>query len=342
MRFITPDFQISADGKDNTAMIRDRLIRMTLSDQAGNTSDSVKIELDDRDHSISLPRTGAELSIALGYKESGLIDMGKWTVDEIELSGSPDTLVIRAKAPNMSSSTTKGGKADTLRSAKTRAWDNIAIADICKTIAQEHGYQARVAEKYATGNPPAIGAPIPHLDQREESDLNFLTRLARDYGAICKPIRDFLLFVEKGTPVSATGRVLDAVQLTPRDVSTWRTTLADRGKYVAAIAHYHDHATAKRIPVRIGSLSSVPIANVQGTFATEQAARAAATARLASLNRGASRLHVTMAGNALIASGTPLVLSGFRTGVDGKYSATTVTHTLDASGYKLTAIGETL
>jgi len=336
MRAFTPDFSISADGNDLTAAIRDRLIRLTISDQAGNTSDSVKIALDDRDQAISLPRTGAELAISLGYRETGLADMGKWTVDEHELSGPPDTLIISAKAANMSSRKTKGGKADTLRSAKTRAWDNIAIADICKTIAQEHGYTPRIADKYATGSPPAIGAPITHLDQREESDLNFLTRLAKDYGAVCKPVRDYLLFVEKGTPVSATGRVLDSISLTPQDVTRWRATLADRGKYVAAIGHYHDHGTAKRIPVRVGKPSGLPVTSVPGSFADEQAARAAATARLAALNRGASMLHVTMPGNALIASGSPLALTGFRSGVEGNYHSTSVTHTLDGNGYKTT------
>ncbi len=340
MRAFTPDFSISADGNDLTAAIRDRLLRLTIADQAGNTSDSVKIVLDDRDHAISLPRTGAELAISLGYKEDGLIDMGKWTVDEIELAGVPDTLTISAKAANMSRQPTKGGKADTLRSAKTRAWDNIAIADICKTIAHEHGYQARVADKYATGNPPAIGAPIPHLDQREESDLNFLTRLASDYGAVCKPVRDYLLFVERGTPISATGRVLDKVTIAPAGVTTWRASLADRGKYVAAIAHYHDHASAKRVPVRVGDASGVPVASVPGSFANEQAAHTAAAARLAALNRGATTLHLTMPGNALIASGSPLALSGFRAGVDGNYHATSVTHTLDAGGYKTTLQGE--
>jgi len=337
---MTPDFFISADGNDLTALIRDRLIRLAISDQSGNTSDSVKITLDDRDHAITLPRTGAELSISLGYTETGLIDMGKWTVDETELSGAPDTITISAKAANTSTRTTKSGKADTLRSNKTRAWDNIAIADICKTIATEHGYQPRIADKYATGNPPSIGAPVTHLDQREESDLNFLTRLAKDYGAVCKPVRDYLIFVEKGTPVSVTGRVLDSIAITPKQVTNWRATLADRGKYVAAIAHYHDHATATRTPVRAGKSSGVPVTSVPGTFADEQAARAAAEARLASLNRGATTLHLAMPGNALIASGSPLLLSDFRDGANGTYHATSVNHTLDASGYKTTIQGE--
>jgi len=333
MRAYTPDFSIAADGKDVSAQLHDRLLHMTIEDKAGDTSDSVTIALDDREHAIALPRTGAELSISLGYKEQTLVNMGKWAVDELALSSAPHTLTIKAKAANMSASTTKGGKADTLRSSKTRAWDNIAIADICTTIAKEHGYQPRIAQKYATGNPPAIGAPIPHLDQRDESDLNFLTRLARDYGAVCKPVRDFLLFVEKGTPLSATGRVLDSIALAPNMVTSWHVTLADRGKYVAVIAHYHDHATAKRIPVRVGAGSGTPVTSVQGSFANEQAARAAATARLAALARGARRLHLTMPGNPLLASGSPLVLAGFRDGVDGAYHTTSVTHTLDAGGY---------
>ena len=46
--------------------------------------------------------------------------MGLYTVDELELSGPPDTLTIRAKAANIRSS---------LKEHKTRAWDDTTLGD---------------------------------------------------------------------------------------------------------------------------------------------------------------------------------------------------------------------
>jgi len=93
------------------------------------------------------------------------------------------------------------------------------------------------------------------------------------------------------------------------------------------------------VPVRIGQTSGTPITTTPGTFADLQAATAAATARLAAVNRGATTLHMTGPGNPRIASGSPLLLRSFRDGVDREYHAINVTHTLDAGGYKTTCSG---
>ncbi|MEA3411805.1 MAG: hypothetical protein U9R74_09720 [Pseudomonadota bacterium] len=48
-----------------------------------------------------LPRTGARLEVAIGYRETGLFDMGQNMVDKVEASGPPDTITVRAKAADM-------------------------------------------------------------------------------------------------------------------------------------------------------------------------------------------------------------------------------------------------
>jgi hypothetical protein len=49
---------------------------------------------------------------------------------------------------------------------------------------------------------------IEHIDQSNESDLHLLTRLARQHGAVSKPVAGFLVFVFKGEAKSATGQQL--------------------------------------------------------------------------------------------------------------------------------------
>ena len=74
---MTPAFQIIANSVDQTALFQDRLVSLTLTDQAGQKSDTVQITLDNRDNRITLPEVGAVLDISLGFKESGLVQMGR-------------------------------------------------------------------------------------------------------------------------------------------------------------------------------------------------------------------------------------------------------------------------
>ncbi len=87
---MTPAFHIAVDGTDITAQIRYRLLWLRVTDEAGIQSDTVELTIDDRDGLIELPRTGANMSVSLGYEETGLFPMGAYTVDERELSGPAD------------------------------------------------------------------------------------------------------------------------------------------------------------------------------------------------------------------------------------------------------------
>jgi len=321
-----PAWRILADARDITAAIADRLVSLRLSDAAGEQSDTAEIRLDDRGHRIELPRTGAELEISIGYRETGLADMGLWVVDEIELQGPPSTLLIRAHAAHLGRSETARHRKATLRQSRTQGWDDLTLGDLVATIARRNGFEPRVDEFLAAIH-------IPHLDQTDESDLHLLTRLARQYDAVAKPAGGHLLFVPRGEDRAASGRQLSPVTLTPEEVTRWQVTLADRGKYRAVISHWHDKLSGKRVPVRVGE-SGEPSKSLLGDYPDEASARAAAQSRLAALNRGSSTGRLVLPGNPLLAAGTPVILTGFREGVDGTWSATRVTHTIDGSGYR--------
>lgn len=174
-----PAWRILADSTDITAAIADRFLSLRLTDEAGEKSDTTEICLDDRDHAIALPRTGAELEISLGYQETGLASMGLWVVDELELSGPPATLTIRAHAAHLGNSQTAKGRMATLRQSRTQNWDNVTLGDLVATIAQRNGFTPRISAALAQ-------TVIEHLDQTDESDLHLLTRLARQYDAVAK------------------------------------------------------------------------------------------------------------------------------------------------------------
>lgn len=67
-----PDFQLLADKQDITARLQGRLLSLHITDEAGFRSDTVEIQLDDRDANIEWPKHGAELDISLGYRSTVL------------------------------------------------------------------------------------------------------------------------------------------------------------------------------------------------------------------------------------------------------------------------------
>ena len=119
-------YQIIADGQDITAKLQDRLISLNIIDEAGQKSDSAEITIDDRDHLVELPRTGAELNISLGV--GGLTEIGSYVVDEVSGEFAPSTITISAKAADMLGA---------IRARKTRAWRDVTIEDIIELIVGE-------------------------------------------------------------------------------------------------------------------------------------------------------------------------------------------------------------
>ena len=85
---------------------------------------------------------------------------------------------------------------------------------------------------------------LEHIDQTEESDLHFLSRLSKDHDAISKPVESRLLFVPRGEARSASQQPMPALTLSREALTSYSFTLADRGKYEAAIAHITSSSSA--------------------------------------------------------------------------------------------------
>ena len=318
-----PAYRVLADRRDITDAIRDRLLSLTLTDEAGYQSDAVSLRLDDREGKIELPRKGAQLEVELGYEERGLAQMGLYVVDEIELSGPPDTLTVQAKAVDMKS---------ILKQHKIRAW-SATIQEIVSTIAQEHGLKPRVDS--------ALGAiRIPHIDQTEESDLHFLTRLGQQYDAVGKQAGPYVLFVPHGQAQSASGQPITAVAIHRTQTSDHRVTLADRGKFQAVLAHWQNVEVGQQVTERVGD--GEPVFTLRHAYPTAEEARAAAQAKLNGLTRGLGTLSLTLKpGDPTLAVEAKLTLSGFRKGVDGEWITTRVIHEIGGSGYSTQIEAET-
>jgi phage protein D len=195
----TPAFRVVADGTDITDKIKDRLLSLRITDQAGQQSDSLEIAVDDREKRMPAPRHGAWLRVWLGYSAAGQAPsyMGAFAVDEVDFSCGPRSMVIKATAAQTAPELTK--------ESRTQSWSNKTLGQVVQEIAKRNGLQPVI-------NKPLSDIQIKHEDQTNETDQAFLTRLAEKYKAVIKPADGKLVVVERGkgaaSPVpNPTGRV---------------------------------------------------------------------------------------------------------------------------------------
>ncbi|KZN57593.1 hypothetical protein N473_06820 [Pseudoalteromonas luteoviolacea CPMOR-1] len=311
-----PVFKITANNIDITQIVTDRVLSITVTDEAGVDSDTLSVVLDDRDNHIKLPTQGAEIAIELGIGDRK-VDKGLYIVDEVILSGQPDELELRCKAADMRAS---------LKERKTRSFDNVTLGDLLRSIASQHGLQAAISEQFTQ-------IQLTHIDQTNEHDLHLVTRLAKQYDAVGKIASGRLIFTTKGEANSASGQPLPITRLTKQDVSEYTVTMADRGKYKSAKAFWHDHTTAQRQIVTIGG--GEPALTLRHIYDGEQAAQRAAKAKLDAMTRGLATGSLSIPGThkALsILAESKIELVGFRTGVNGEWIVTRSEVNLSSAG----------
>nr|DAK58458.1 MAG TPA: tail protein [Caudoviricetes sp.] len=283
----------------------------------------LEIQLADHDplHPLRLPPTGAELVLHLGY-EGGLKKIGLFVADELELSGPPGVMTIRARAAPFDES--KAGKSQ-LQTQKRRRWEaGKKLSDIVRTIAAEHQLQPVIAASMEN-------ITLPQTEQVDESDISFLVRVGKTYDAIIKPAAGRLILAKKGEAKTASGQKMPTVALRPGDVSSWRVSLAKREHVGTVIARWHVTKAAKLNEVKVGS--GEPVLILKRYFPVEAMAMAAARSELDRRARRQATLSVTLPGRTDIVAEGQLVLSGFRDGVDGTWTVTRAEHALDGGGY---------
>lgn len=320
---LTPTYRLLANSADITAAIVDRFISLTLTDETGITSDMLEITLADNDPAVPIqkPPKGAELELFLGY-DGAAERMGMFVCDEIEYSGWPGEMIIRARGAIFDK--TPKGKAN-LQSQKARSWPNgTTIGAMVAKIAKEHGMEPAVSASLKS-------IKLPHTDQSDESDLNLLVRVGKKYDAIVKPADGNLVMAKRGESKSVSGKALPSIAVTPAtDITRFRVTETAKDSSGTVVAYYHQTRGAKRHSVKVGS--GEPTRRLKMYFPTKDQAVAAAQAEAAKRDRQKSTLSLTMPGRPDMLAECPLTTAGFRDGVDGDWIITRVTHRLEKSG----------
>lgn len=316
-----PVFRIVADSKDITALINDRLLLLRTSDKPGMESDEFELRIDDRDGAVALPTRGANIEVYMGYAGQSLARLGRYTVDEVELSGPPDSIVIRGKAGDMR------GSGKTTRSG---SWEGVPLQQIVRDIAARNGWQPVCS----------VQTKVPRVDQLNESDFNFITRLARQYDCTAKVADGKLMVMPRQGGQSASGKTLGVVVIKRSDVSRWQFRLGDKTTHKAVQTKHQDKKSGKLQVVDLGNDESPdglpPVHTDRHIYPNKSAAEQAAKARLAAFNRSTAGVRLEMAGRVDLFAERMINAQEFKPGLDGEYLVDSVEQVFTQSGWTTT------
>lgn len=307
------DYQIIVDGDDITSILSKCLLSLSITDEAGLKSDKLSFEIDNHDYMIVEPKTGVTIKVALGFKETGLIEMGQYIVDEISGTEFPARLKIDATAANMRSG---------IRSLKTRNWDNVTLADIVAKISNEHGLK------------PAVGKNIKsiffkYIAQTSESDLNFLTRIAKDLDAMAKPAGGALIFIKRGEGKTPSGEKIPVIVIEKENMKSCEWKKPGRTQFKSVVAEYTQRKTGKVGKIKMGT--GEPVEVLRHRYASKQSATRAAETKLSKSKREGSSMSIDLAGfhAELVAEGR-VDVRGIAPNLIGVWSIKRVEHRLQS------------
>lgn len=185
--------QVTYDNKDISEALTEYLISASYTDNLSGQVDDVSLTLEDKAglwQSDWMPTKGAALDVTLcTYNWIGLYDgeadvhLGRFEVDEIELSSAPDVVTIKAVAITVSDDST-------LRSTmRSKTWENISVWKAANDIAWENGMKLYWD---CDDNPN-----IDRLEQNDESDLDVLKKICDDTGFALKVTTDTIIVFDE-------------------------------------------------------------------------------------------------------------------------------------------------
>ncbi|WP_028687324.1 phage late control D family protein [Pseudomonas fulva] len=316
-----PSFRIVADGRDITALINDRLLLLRTLDKPGMDSDEFELRVDDRDQAVTLPKRGANIEAFMGYEGQALARLGSYRVDQVEVTGPPDTVTLRGKASDMR------GSGKTTRSG---SWENVPLAQIVSDLAARNGWKAGCT----------VQTKVARVDQRNESDFNFITRLARQYDCTAKVGDGQLLVMPRQGGSTPGGKAFGAVTIQRSDVNRYSFRLGDRTTQKAVKTQHQDKKTGALKVVELGNDEApegLPAVHTdRHIYPDKGAAEQAAKARLAAFNRSTAGVRLEMFGRTDLFAERSINAQGFKSGLDGEYLVDSVEQVFMPSGWSTT------
>lgn len=302
------------------------LTSLTYSDRLSGESDDMDIELQDTEGKWNgpwYPGHGDSLTLGFGWLGKAIRTIGRFEIDEIEPSGPPSSVSIRALATGINTP---------VRTIEHQAYENTRLDQVAQQIAQRQGLTL-------------VGSIEPiALDRltQQESDLEFLRNLADQYDYAFKVTGDRLVFHR----ISELAKAAPVATFTLKQLEDYRIRDQIRAVPAKVSVKHHDPATKKMVSYDLQNGEVVAVASSASKTTTSadthkkrkravsaSEAKAQAKAEQAKANRARTSGSITLMGAPMLVSGNVIALTDAGK-LTGHYLVTAARHTFTRSGYR--------
>ena len=304
----------------NADLINSRLVDWEHVDAAGVESDSLKLTIN-IEGLDGLPSPDGKIGLEVGYAETGLVAVGEFTIKDSMPQLFPALLTINATAaPFKVADDTK------FKERRSASYGPTTLGAIFRELAGRHGFSPRIS-------PALDGMTVDHVDQSNETDMGFLTRISEKYDAVTKPVNDMYVMGRRGELKSLSGKASPTVVLSvtkgaaPNDQSFINATLGEnsRVKFKGCKTTWWDGATAKECIVETGS---EPFKRDRQRYQNEAEAKAAGEGLARKIKRESRSITIDCPGNPeLQAEGVVILDGSWPSYMQGAWSIDKVTAT---------------
>lgn len=307
------------NGVNISADISRDLIRFEYTDNSSGKVDDLQITLQDREglwRDEWFPEKGAKLTASIVPAfGGGVLFCGTFEIDEIELSGPPQTATIKAVSTPVTSAI-RGEK-------KTKAWEGTSLQDIAGEIATKGSLSLFY---------DATNIKYDRVDQRDESDLAFLERLCTEASLNLKVGNDQVVIYDEQQ--FETRQPVLTLAVDGGDVMQYTVKTALTGVYKAAEVKYRDpNSNTTRVfvftpepPPKVGKTLKI-----RKRVDSLNAARDLCKRELRNANKGEFVASFTLPGHPRLQAGQNIFAQGLAS-LSGTYHIETARHSVDAGG----------
>jgi hypothetical protein len=296
-----------------------------IEDGVGVQADRCELQLD-ASSDYGWPTIGAELEVAMGYVDDGaqLDVMGRYIVDGVRLSGLPWTLTVSAHA---------GDLATTMAEQRARAWVDLTLGEIAQDIGDTAGVRVLVSDAIA-------GRKFGYLEQRDESDAQLLTRIAKRLNVVAKPMDGAFVIAPRHEAKSVRGTPMGSVTVKRDAFMSAELSQAARGALGAIACKLRPLSSGRDVavlgpgPVRhVKFGSGQPVERIQRVFATRDEAQVAADAYRAARTAPLWKLRGSIIGDTRVAAEMRIKTPDLHPETPSEWTCTRASHSIGRGGY---------
>lgn len=321
-----PWFRLVYKGVDITDDLAMYPLSITYTDKRHGESDEVQVAV----HNATgqwldtwHPEAGDTFTLDYGYTDINM-PAGEFTIDEAEAEGD-------AGGDKMTFKGLSAPKTQSLRTPRHAAYEDQSLSEIVGKVAEKHGL---------TVEGEIEDVQFERVSQNGERDLQFLKRLADDYGHYFTVKGRQLVFTSRdGLRSRDPVRTIDREQWTEQGLKRYRLRAADHVAASKAEVRYH-HPQRKKVISGDSTIEDMGLVTASGDVVkaeirveNDEQAKRVAKSRLDARNSGKETGSLTMVGDPLLVAGVVVELASFGR-YDGRWLIVSSSHRIQRSGYE--------